>query len=723
MLPLNTNQIPAMFKRAMELARSGNTGDALKVLSQLSRMAPNRAEIPFHMAQLHMQSGRPKEAIELLARATDLAPSEVSVWQTYAAALAAAGTDTAKAAAKTKLKHSNIGHKDRKAILNAMNAVQSSSARVSTKVTGQEVNALVAMINAGKMTGAEAQARQLIALRGESEILYAIHAAALAALGRAKDAETAYHAALRIDPNYGEAVAQYGQFLLAHGRRAEAKPHLLRARQLIPRSPVVLGNLGKLYHEIGAPRDAVECFDLLLEQDPNNQLALLTRAQAHITLENAEEALTDLERLQKLHPPTGETLALGAVALKLRGDLDGARARIDAALKADPKSLRVITIAANILQQEGAMDAADEVLRAALARGVRSGAIYRMIAQGKKLAADDPVVLEMQKLWERDDLPDEGRMDLGYGLLKVMEDNGDYDLAWQYLSRANQIMTSLHPHDRHKAQGDFDRLTAFLEGFDAGRIGTVGYQDNQTIFITGLPRSGTTLVEQILASHSTVTGGDELGILHPLAFDAVAQTDRTGGKVTDMTDDQLSAIGRDYQAAIDRRVPGADRITDKTISTYQMAPLAWLALPNAKIVALRRDPRDNLWSMFKNRFVSGLHLYTYSQSDLVDTYRLYTEYLALWRQMAPDRIYEIEYEALVSNPEEETRKLLEFCNLEWEDACLDFHKTERDVKTLSLAQVRQPLYNSSIGKWRRYAPQLSEMTDGLRGMEGVPDDD
>jgi hypothetical protein len=147
-----------------------------------------------------------------------------------------------------------------------------------------------------------------------------------------------------------------------------------------------------------------------------------------------------------------------------------------------------------------------------------------------------------------------------------------------------------------------------------------------------------------------------------------------------------------------------------------MAPLAWLALPNAKIVALKRDPRDNLWSMLKNRFVNGLHLYTYSQADLVDTYRLYQDYLDLWRALAPERIYEIEYEALVSNPEEEVRKLLAFCELEWEDACLNFHKTERNVKTLSLAQVRQPLYNSSVGKWRLYETHLTEMLDGLEGL-------
>ncbi|SEW15950.1 Tfp pilus assembly protein PilF [Aliiroseovarius sediminilitoris] len=722
MLPLNSNQIPAMFNRAMGLARGGKPREALDLFAQISKLAPKRAEIPFHMGQIHMQAGRPKDASHFLARAAQLAPTELKVWQAYAAAIAAYGDDTARKEAKAQLKAANLGQRDRKAIAKAMDAVQTSTARVSTKVTTAEIDRLVAQINAGKMAEAEAQARQLIATRGGSEILSTIHGAALASLGRTAEAETAFRSALTIDPDYGEAAAQLGQLLLASGRHQEAKPLLLHARRLIPHNPIVLGNLGKLYQDLGSPYEAVDCLDRLLKQDPDNRLALMTRAQAHLSLENAAAALADLDHLERLAPPTGETLALGAVARKLAGDADAAHERIKAALEADPNNLRVVTIAANILQQEGAMEAADTVLRDALARDVRSGAIYRMIAHGKKLAADDPVVTEMKNLWLRDDLPDDGRMDLGYGLLKVMEDLGDDDQAWHYLSRANEIMAKRHPYDRAKAQRDFDKLKAFLDGFDKRQIGKVGYQDNQTIFVTGLPRSGTTLVEQILASHSTITGGDELSILHPLVFRSVARTDRDGGTVADMTPDQFETLGRDYQAAIDVRVPGAGRITDKTISTYQIAPLAWLALPNAKIVALRRDPRDNLWSMFKNRFVTGLHLYTYTQSDLVETYRLFTQYLALWQEMAPDRIYELEYEALVANPEREVRKLLEFCDLEWEDACLDFHKTDRDVKTLSLAQVRQPLYSSSIGKWRRYENQLSEMIDGLKGLDGVPEE-
>ena len=410
-------------------------------------------------------------------------------------------------------------------------------------------------------------------------------------------------------------------------------------------------------------------------------------------------------------------LALRAMAEKLLGNLDASRNAIEKALETDPNHLRVVTLAANLLQRSGDFEAAEKVLRDAIARGVRSGGVYRMVAQGRKLDLDDPLVDEMKALWDRSDLPDEARIDLGYGLVKVMEDHKDAEAAWTYLSRANEVMARLHPHDISKEQGDFDRFKAFLEGFDPARIGSCGYDQNSTIFITGLPRSGTTLVEQILASHSTVTGGDELGIFHPLGFEQVAKVAKAGGHIGDMTDAQLTELGRAYQGAVDTRLPDADRFTDKTISTYQIAPLVWLAMPKAKIVALRRDPRDNLWSIFKNRFVAGLHLYSYSQAALVQTYRLYTEYLDLWRELAPDRIYEISYEDLVDDPETEIRKLLEFCDLEWEDACLDFHKTKREVKTLSVAQVRQPLYKSSVGKWEPYADHLKGLLDGLAKIE------
>lgn len=715
MLPLNSNQIPALFQKAGTLARSGKPDEALKVLAQLRTMAPDRAEVPFQIGQIHQQMGHTDAALKAYGDAARLAPAEVAVWRAYVN-LALTLDPASRAMVAKQLKTAKLPSAELKRLTALMKGTGSSTKRVSKTATKAEIDALTGLLNAGRAKETEAQARALLA-RGPNEVVSMVHGVALAALGQADKADHAFKTALAADPDYGEALAQYGQFLIKHARRTEARKVLEHARRIIPDNSIVLGNLGLLYTDINAPREAIECLDALLKQVPGNPAGLFTRAKARLTLEDAAGTLEDLDALAATSAPTGEMLALRAMAEKLLGNLDASRDAIEKALKADPNHLRVVTMAANLLQQAGDFEAAETVLRDAIARGVRSGSVYRMIAQGRKLPQDDPLIDEMKALWDRPDLPDEARVDLGYGLVKVMEDHKDADAAWTYLSRANEVMARLHPHDMSKEQGDFDRFKAFLTGFDTARIGRCGYDQNSTIFITGLPRSGTTLVEQILASHSTVTGGDELGIFHPLGFEQVAKVAQAGGHIGDMTDAQFDALGRAYQDAIDTRLPDADRITDKTISTYQIAPLVWLAMPKAKIVALRRDPRDNLWSIFKNRFVPGLHRYSYSQAALVQTYRLYTEYLDLWRELAPDRIYEISYEALVDDPDTEIRKLLEFCDLEWEDACLDFHKTKRDVKTLSVAQVRQPLYKSSVGKWEPYAEHLTELLDGLAKIE------
>ncbi|SMR71889.1 Tetratricopeptide repeat-containing protein [Aliiroseovarius halocynthiae] len=717
MLPLNSNQIPTLFRRAGQLAQSGKPDEALKILAQIQTMAPSRGEVPFQIAQIQQQMGRIDKALEAYEKAAKLAPAEPAVWRAYVT-LALGQEASVRSKVAKQLKSANLPAAERKKFNGLLKGSGTKTSRVSKTATKSEIEALTALINTGRALDAEKQAQSLLT-RGPNEAVSMIYGVALAALGKSEPAEAAFKTALAADPDYGEALAQYGQFLAAQSRRAEARTVLEQARRIIPNNPIVLGNLGRVYTDINAPQDAIACLDALLKQSPHNTAGLFTRAQARLTLEDAAGTLEDLDALAAQAAPTGEILALRAMAEKILGNLDASRDVIGRALEADPDHLRVITMAANLYQQSGDFDAAEKVLRGAVARGVKSGGIYRMITQGRKLSTDDPIIDEMKTLWERPDLPDDARIDLGYGLVKVMEDQNDAEAAWTYLSRANELMSTLYPHDATKEQGDFDRFTAFLKGFDASRIGTCGYAQNSTIFITGLPRSGTTLVEQILASHSTVTGGDELGVFHPLGFEQVAQVARAGGTISDMTDAQFEELGRSYQDAIDTRLPGADRITDKTISTYQIAPLVWLAMPKAKIVALRRDPRDNLWSIFKNRFLPGLHRYSNSQAALVQTYRLYTEYLDLWRELAPDRIYEISYEDLVENPETEIRKLLQFCDLEWEDACLDFHKTKRDVKTLSVAQVRQPLYKSSVGKWEPYAKHLSELLDGLKTIDGA----
>ncbi len=184
--------------------------------------------------------------------------------------------------------------------------------------------------------------------------------------------------------------------------------------------------------------------------------------------------------------------------------------------------------------------------------------------------------------------------------------------------------------------------------------------------------------------------------------------------VKDMPDDVIATLGRNFEDYLAPRFPGAPHVTDKSIQSYMYIGLFKLALPQSRIVVVRRDPRDNLYSMYKNRFPEGTHLYTYDQRDLVTFYGTFLEMLDFWRERVPDWFYEVQYEDLVSNPEEETRKLIAACGLDWEDACLNFHENKRKVETLSVFQVRQPISKASVQGWKRFEKGLKPMLDALR---------
>src|SRR5690606_18247052 len=236
---------------------------------------------------------------------------------------------------------------------------------------------------------------------------------------------------------------------------------------------------------------------------------------------------------------------------------------------------------------------------------------------------------------------------------------------------------------------------AAFAGMDWHGTRIEGTTDFAPIFVTGMPRSGTTLIEQIIASHSSVTGAGEIGECARAA--QVLITDpKNPMKMHPPAMDEIAGLGRRFETFIRERFPESDRITDKSIQTYMYLGLVKLALPKSRFVIVRRDPRDNLLSIYKNKFPDDTHLYAYDQRDLAKFYGTFVDMIDFWRERVPDWFYEVQYEDLVANPEEETRKLIAACGLEWEDACLSFHENKRKVETLSVYQVRQPITKASV---------------------------
>jgi len=305
-------------------------------------------------------------------------------------------------------------------------------------------------------------------------------------------------------------------------------------------------------------------------------------------------------------------------------------------------------------------------------------------------------------------------MHLGFGLAKAHEDLGHYEKSFAYLLEANTLKRRSFKFDMEDAERRFRHLTELFEPSLYARLQGSGSPDQTPIFIVGMPRSGTTLVEQILSSHPQVQGAGELPWLKEIienAFGAI-DDDAFYDRVREADIETFSRIGAGYAGRLRERSDGAAFVTDKMPFNFQFVGMINLVLPKAKIVHCRRDPLDTCLSIFKNYFSEGNH-FAYDMGELGRFYNLYRGVMAHWETVLPGRVFDIGYEDLVSDQETGSRALLEYCGLEWDDACLAFHKTDRTVVTNSSAQVRKPIYRDSVRSWKRYEDQLAPLIEAL----------
>jgi tetratricopeptide (TPR) repeat protein len=342
---------------------------------------------------------------------------------------------------------------------------------------------------------------------------------------------------------------------------------------------------------------------------------------------------------------------------------------------------------------------------------------YFKLAEVTTFAAGDPRVAAMEKLAERAAaFPIASRVLLHFALAKAYQDLGRYDDAFRRLAAANALQRSQMSYDEAKELGRFARVRAVFDRDFMKAMAGIGYRSTLPVLIVGMPRSGTTLVEQILASHPSVHGAGEVV---NLAVQVEQLRAARGGTVEypeivrSLSAAQLHTVGKSYVARLRRGAQGAARITDKNVSQFLYLGLAHLALPDARIIHARRNPLDICISCYATYFEVGQN-FSYDLGELGRFYRAYSELMAHWRAvLPPDQFLEVSYEAVVTDFEAEARRVVAFCGLPWDPSCLDFHKTQRPVTTASFAQVRRPLYQSSRDRSQSYRKHLSPLIAAL----------
>ena len=329
----------------------------------------------------------------------------------------------------------------------------------------------------------------------------------------------------------------------------------------------------------------------------------------------------------------------------------------------------------------------------------------------KKYVAGDPQIEQLQALHKRRSNSNHDRIQLSFALGKAYGDIDCHDDAFTCFAEGNRLRKQELNYDIASDRSLFARLTATFSNDKtlANRVTACNEDgDQRPIFIVGMPRSGTTLVEQILASHSRVYGAGELDLLSQIVK-------TINWRSSDLRTDQFQQVRDAYLSGLAKIGAPQRFITDKLPLNFLWIGFVLNALPEAKIIHTQRDARATCWSNFKQYFSKRAE-YSCDIQDVTQYYKLYTALMAFWHETFPGRIYDLNYEALTEQQEEQSRRLLEYVGLEWEDQCLEFHTSARAVTSASAMQVRQKMYTGSSQEWRKYERHLGPMIEALNGF-------
>ncbi len=536
--------------------------------------------------------------------------------------------------------------------------------------------------------------------------------------GRLKEAERHCRWILKRHPEQPEVLHLLALVMKDGGRLSAAVDYLERALKVRPNDPLCLNNLGNVLKEQDRVAEAVSRYQAALALDPGYLSAHYNLGVALLALSRPEQALASFQQLVEKRPDDADAWTqLGAALLDLGRD--------DEAMTASRRSLELQSDSADgwnglglIHADRGEFEEALQCYRRAL--DIEPGHVKAAINLCKIRRFDsggEPErILVERALAQSASAADRG--DLHFALGKINDDCGRYAEAFDHYRQANDQRAAQVRYEPGKAEAEATRLIEiFDQQFFEARSG-FGEASELPVFILGMPRSGTTLVEQILAAHPKVHGAGELMELSELAAGLSARIGSSVGYpdcAADLDSEQSRELAQDYLAKLRQRAPQATRISDKMPGNYMFLGLIALLMPRARIVFCRRHPLDVALSIYFTDFSAG-HQYSNSLAHIAAQFRQFLRLMRHWRFTIPSPIYELGYEDLVAEPESQIRALLQFLGLDWHPRCLDFDKVKRQVHTASAWQVRQPLYARSAGRWRRYRQQLDPFMHDLEPL-------
>jgi len=726
MLDTVRNEIAGAFR----LHQAGELVAAARLYLAILAREPDQADVLHLLGVVRHQQGQSLAAVELIGKAVAMRPGAAAFHANLAEAYRALGQfERSVGCCRTAL-------------------------QLWQDYPEARINLGLALQALGRLDEAAEQYRAALALRPDDALAHTNLGTVLRAIGDRESALEHFQRAVALDPKRAIARTNLGQFLLDLGRAEEALLHCQEAVALQPDLAEAHNNLGNVQRALGRFVEARSAYFEALrlkpdlaqghanlgltlreegrldeaahwlaratELEPDSTLFLGYLAEAESDRERHAEAMALYQRMLELEPGRAGTHNALGWQMQEQGRLDEAEEQFLAALRLQPDFAQAHVSLAGLHEERGDLAEAESGFRAALARQPNHpGALARLATLLRaKLPEADLEALE-RRLTEPD-LPNGPRADLLFGLAQVRDALGRYDQAAECLEQANAL--ALANQARRYKPYDPDEHRRFAEGIAAAcgpdfftRLVGAGSETRRPIFIFGLPRSGTTLIEQVLASHSQVHGAGELTRAR-LDFEAIpglmGRAESPLDCLANLDAETVPQLSRAHEEAL-RALDGgrSQRIVDKMPDNYMYLGLLAVMFPKATFIHCRRDVRDVAVSCWMTNFRS-IRWASHPEHirGRIREYRLLMEH---WHAVLPAAIHEVDYEETVDGFEGVARRLVAACGLEWEPACLEFFRTRRPVRTASLAQVRQPIYRQSVARWKNYQPALADLFAAL----------
>ena len=572
----------------------------------------------------------------------------------------------------------------------------------TSNVTQSDLDGVVNTLQTGAFQKAIELAQSLVLKDPSLTILYNIIGISFTSLQKPEEAVNYFKTALRLNKNYSEARGNLGTALLLIGKTEESIRHLEQSLKENPKNPLALNSLGNAKRSKNLINEAESSFREALTIAPDYLSALTSYGTLLSEEGEYKKSIKMFENALKISPKDTDIFKNYLDALSGDNQAKKAITLIKDTSEEVSQSPPFQLLIAELQNALGNLAEGVNLLTQLVKREPNYFQGYRALSVVYKFKKSDDLIIKMKDIFAKKTLNESGKIHLGFALGKALHDIGEYDNAFSAYTQANISRRKELTYD----SDEFNRMVlAFKNDFNPKLINSVakfGNKNTKPIFILGMNRSGTTLVEQILSSHSKVAGGGEISFLNRYCFRRFHNSESwVDFNPTDFTERYLEQLN-----LIDKNIA---HVTDKMPLNFLWIGLIKAAFPAAKIIHLTRNPMDTCLSNYRTYFSSTGNGHAYDQVELANFYHQYRDLMCHWYSLFPNEIFRCDYELLIANQAEVSKLLIDYCNLAWEPQVLDFHKNKRTIKTASVHQVRNKIYSSSVSGWKKYEKHLQPM--------------